>query len=352
MKKWSSTESKGVAAVATACAEEFGWIFRPTSSADVGIDGQIELVEGGAATGKLIGVQIKTGASYLEDHSKGLVYRGRKSDLEYWAEYSLPVIIVFHVPQNKATFWVNIDESSITRRSDKWSVVIPEENIFDRRCKGALEKIFRAGSNHLPLSRSYRASEEDTHAEDVLELAAEVAKYLLLPSWERWIERASSDHIVVLPEDFVDGVKVARLLAMKSIIPGKYQRTNYAILNLIERASDLIDEFMPRAEYIRIQKSYQGSHAYKRFENPNYAQDRAEHEAWTMECVALVRELAKAANLFADVVREELDGGFLRRRGRFLVSDDFQHGGFEPKYLRSQKTQILRERSSRPRLRD
>lgn len=352
MKRWDPTENKGVAAVTTACAEELGWIFRATPSSDVGVDGQIELVEGREATGKLIGVQIKTGASYLKKTARGLVYYGRQRDLDYWAEYSLPVIMVFHIPDEKFTFWVNIDDSSIARTSDGWNIVIPEENTFDQRCKGELKKIFKAGSNHLPLSRSYRASGESADSDNVLELANEVAKYLMLFLWEAWIERACSTYIVGLPEPFVDGVKVAKLLAMKSIIPEEYQRTKYAILNLIERASDLIDEFMPKAEYIQIQKSYHGLQDYKRFENPNYAQDRAEHEAWTMECVALVHELAKAANLFADVVREDLDRGFLRRRGRFLVSDDFQHGGFEPKYLRSQKSQILKEWSSRSRIRD
>lgn len=352
MKKWSPTESKGVAAVATACAEELEWIFRPTSLADVGIDGQIELVGERGATGKLIGVQIKAGASYLRETTRGLVYHGRQSDLDYWAEYSLPVIMVFHIPNERVTFWVNIDDSSITRTSDGWSIVIPAENIFDRRCKGELEKIFRLGSNHLPLKRSYRVGQDSSDAEDVLDLADDVARSLGLNSWYEWIEGACSTHIVVLPETFVDGLKVARFKALKSIIPVEYLRTKYAIINLIERASDLIDEFMPRAEYIRIQKSYQGSHAYKRFENPNYAQDRAEHEAWTLECVALVHELAKAANLFADVVREEMDRGFLRRCGRFLVSEDFQYEGFPPQYLRSQKSQILKERSNRSRVRD
>lgn len=352
MKKWSPTESKGVAAVATVCAEELGWIFRPTASADVGIDGQIELVDGRGATGKLIGVQIKTGASYLRETARGLVYHGRKNDLDYWAEYSLPVIIVFHVPNDRVTFWVNIDDSSITRTSDGWNVVIPEENIFDQRCKRELEEIFRTGSNHLSLKGSYRVGQDSSDADEVLDLANEIAGNLMLLRWEFWIEDACSTHIVKLPESFVEGFKKARIMAKKSIIPEELQRTKYAILNLIERASELIDEFIPKAEYIQIQGSYQGIHTYKKFENPNYDRDRADHEGWTLECVALVHELAKAANLFADVVREELYSGFLRKRGRFLVSDDFQHGGFEPKYLSSQKSRILKERAGRLPIRD
>lgn len=351
MKQWRSTESKGVAAVATACAEELEWIFRPTSSADVGLDGQIELVDGRGATGKLIGVQIKSGVSYLREAPKGLVYYGSQDDLDYWAECSLPVIMVFHNPNDRVTLWVNIDESSITRTPDAWYIVVPEENTFDRRCRGELEKIFRAGSKHLPIKRSNRVSQDSSDAEDVLDLAREVASNLLLRQWERWIEGACSTHIVKLPESFIEGFKVARIIVMKSIIPEEFQRTEYAILNLIDRASELIDEFMPRAEYIQIQGSYQGTHAYKRFENPNYERDRNDHEEWTSECVALVHELARAANLFADVVREELDDTFLRRRGRFLVSDDFQYGGDPAEYSRSQKSRILKERSGRSRSR-
>ncbi|MCR1829038.1 DUF4365 domain-containing protein [Pseudomonas oleovorans] len=344
MKKWSPTERIGVAAAQLVCVQELEWIFREMSVSDVGIDAQIEQVTSGGATGKIIGVQIKTGASYLKETGKGLVYYGSEADLDYWAEYSLPVIMIFHNPEKKVTLWVNIDESSITRTLEAWHIVIPEDNTFDRRCKGELEQIFRAGSNHLPLRRSYRVAQVSSDEEDLLFHVGEIARNLMLDSWDRWIEGACCTHIVVLPEAFVEGLKEVRFNAMKLIVPPEFKRTECAIINLIERASDLIDEFRPRAEYIQIQKSYQGVHFYARYENPNYARDRAEHEAWSLECVGLVYELAKAANLFADLVREELDRGFLRRRGRFLVSDDFQHGCVAPQYLEGQKSRILQER--------
>ncbi|WP_270828343.1 DUF4365 domain-containing protein [Aeromonas sp. Y318-1] len=48
-----------------------GMIFRETSSSDVGIDGQIELVnDDGSATGMLIGVQIKSGDSFVNHKQK------------------------------------------------------------------------------------------------------------------------------------------------------------------------------------------------------------------------------------------------------------------------------------------
>lgn len=64
-------------------------------------------------------------------------------------------------------------------------------------------------------------------------------------------------------------------------------------------------------------------------------------------CVWLVHEMAKAANLFSDVIREGLDGNFLRQRGRFLVSDDFQHGESSLITLRARKLGYWRDGRSR-----
>ncbi len=47
-----------------------GIIFRETSSSDVGIDGQLELVsDDGTATGMLLGVQVKSGDSFVDNIS-------------------------------------------------------------------------------------------------------------------------------------------------------------------------------------------------------------------------------------------------------------------------------------------
>jgi hypothetical protein len=61
-------ERLGVNAVAEAVAR-LGLIWRETTSADVGVDGQIEYVApDGAATGRMVAVQVKSGPSFLGVH--------------------------------------------------------------------------------------------------------------------------------------------------------------------------------------------------------------------------------------------------------------------------------------------
>lgn len=93
--KFSHTKQQeryGVNAVAVAVAR-LGLIWRETQSADVGIDGQIEYVTPeGAATGRMVAVQIKCGLSYLQERmeigsstrTRSIVFIGSAFLYQYW----------------------------------------------------------------------------------------------------------------------------------------------------------------------------------------------------------------------------------------------------------------------------
>ncbi|MGV8675543.1 DUF4365 domain-containing protein [Pseudomonas aeruginosa] len=342
MKQFDPTERIGVAFAQLICAKQLGWVFRETSTSDLGIDTQIELIDDSGATGKIIGVQVKTGESHIYKAARGLVYYGSHADLNYWIKYSLPVIMIFHNHNDEVTRWVSINDSSIVRTERGWCVTIPESNIFGLSTKAELVKLFPPSPNHLLLTHSYHVDPKHIDAQNVLDFADEVSGYLMLELWDSWIQWAVSRDVVLLRKDFVDGVKAARVAAQKFVYPEGWQRSMHAILNIVSRAARLIDKFVPRAEYIELQEVYAGAHEHKREDqNSNYAQDQAEHEEWLMECVRLVHELAKAANLFGDVIREDLDRNFLRMRGRFLVSDDFVDWEVETNYSEIQKARIL-----------
>ncbi len=67
----SVQERIGVNQVALTVSE-LGQIWRETPMADVGIDGQIEYVDGqGNATGCLVAAQVKSGPSYLIEAAGG-----------------------------------------------------------------------------------------------------------------------------------------------------------------------------------------------------------------------------------------------------------------------------------------
>lgn len=79
-----NTERVGVNAV-EAIFLGFKWVFRPQPISDYGLDAQIEIWEAEKFTGKLVALQIKSGASYFE-RKKGddYVFTGELKHLDYW----------------------------------------------------------------------------------------------------------------------------------------------------------------------------------------------------------------------------------------------------------------------------
>jgi len=124
--RYDKTERIGVNAVERIVLTGLGWIFRDQPIIDMGIDAHIESVEAGKPTGKLIGLQIKTGSSHFtEIEGHGLVFYGKNEHLDYWLNHSLPVILVAHLPDTEKTYWVNITNENIEKTTKAWKVIIP-----------------------------------------------------------------------------------------------------------------------------------------------------------------------------------------------------------------------------------
>lgn len=83
-----------------------GIIFRETSSSDVGIDGQIELVDDdGSATGMLIGVQIKSGESFVKHKQKKFTFTSSREHYKYWSSFVMPIIGIVFSPKLETASW-------------------------------------------------------------------------------------------------------------------------------------------------------------------------------------------------------------------------------------------------------
>jgi hypothetical protein len=131
------TERRGVNAVEAVFLNEFGWIFREQANSDFGIDAHTEVVEVGKPTGKLVALQIKTGASYFRKHGDNFIFYGDHRHLEYWLGHSLPVFLVLHDPDRNLTLWQKID-LHLVKVSDKgWSIVVPASNVLSAASKEA-----------------------------------------------------------------------------------------------------------------------------------------------------------------------------------------------------------------------
>lgn len=131
----------GVAVVQLAIANELRWIFREQPTSDYGIDGHIEVVER-EPSGRLIGVQIKSGTSYFSETTAiGIVYRGSKRHLDYWLHHSLPVIVVLHDPSTGRCHWASVDEDSITPTEKGWKLEVPFGQVLDASAADALRHL-------------------------------------------------------------------------------------------------------------------------------------------------------------------------------------------------------------------
>lgn len=88
-----SVERMGVSTIEK-IINKMGMIFREQPIDDYGIDAQIEIVEDNYPTGKLIGVQIKSGESFFsETTDNGIVFRGERR--HYFLGQQLALITIF-----------------------------------------------------------------------------------------------------------------------------------------------------------------------------------------------------------------------------------------------------------------
>lgn len=103
-------EHRGLARVHSVCAE-MDAIWRPTSTTDLGIDGQIEFLEPGTAvsTGRLLAVQVKSGPSYFESSDgQNIKYTPAPKHRRYWQRLVLPVVLILHNPEDDLTVYCRV----------------------------------------------------------------------------------------------------------------------------------------------------------------------------------------------------------------------------------------------------
>lgn len=125
--------ARGVRIVDGIVSDDLGSIFRPKERSDLGIDGEIETVVLGddgkrRGTGRIIAVQIKCGTSFFrEDKVDHYVYRGELKHLEYWLEFSVPVLIAICHPVTGDAYWAEVKPSQVHRTEEGWKIAIPKK---------------------------------------------------------------------------------------------------------------------------------------------------------------------------------------------------------------------------------
>ncbi len=121
------------------------WIFREQTESDYGIDAHIELVSSDElVSGRLIGVQIKSGDSHLHEVKRsveepGWSYWADSDHLAYWLGHCLPVIVVF-VDLELNAYWQTVTPDSIRETPKGFTIWVPEEQRLDAANKPLLQE--------------------------------------------------------------------------------------------------------------------------------------------------------------------------------------------------------------------
>ncbi|MHC4477991.1 MAG: DUF4365 domain-containing protein [Planctomycetota bacterium] len=122
---------------------DMGFVWRPTSIHDAGIDGEIEIRD--AASGEpvncIIKVQSKaTTGKFTAETDSRFEYMCRPQDLDYWLSGNIPVILVVSRPSAEEAYWVCIGEylSNPTRVKERRICFDKKTNRFDKTSSSAL----------------------------------------------------------------------------------------------------------------------------------------------------------------------------------------------------------------------
>ncbi len=132
------TAKQGVA-LAMRAFERLGFAFREQSVSDYGIDAHAELIEGDSATGRLLGVQIKSGQSYLSKSvGDSYVFRADAKHVGYWVNHALPVLVCLADLDNDAVYWQVINNDTAESTGTNYRLMIPKDQMLNEHSLPAL----------------------------------------------------------------------------------------------------------------------------------------------------------------------------------------------------------------------
>jgi Domain of unknown function (DUF4365) len=126
--------ARGVDLVAMVARDALGMEFRVAPPPDYGIDGHLEVLWEGHATGRYLFTQIKTGRHYFRnaDEAGWTVYI-RKTTVNYWRSHPVPVLLILVDLKSRACYWahVNDDASPLEETARNYRVRVPKAHRLD-----------------------------------------------------------------------------------------------------------------------------------------------------------------------------------------------------------------------------
>lgn len=140
MKKYTVQKEIGDAGeylVGFQIVNTYGWIFR-TSNVDIGVDGEIEIIEDGISTSEFIKVQVKSEKKISKSISKSI----EKRDLLYWKSLPVPIIILLVDLNSKQIYFKDVNDIQLEANSkNSQTIHFNKENRFLKKNKNKLKGI-------------------------------------------------------------------------------------------------------------------------------------------------------------------------------------------------------------------
>lgn len=156
----SNIEDTGIHFVGGLVAK-MGFFFREQPKHDFGIDAHIETADSsGKGSGRNIAVQIKSGSSYISPNRQGdIVYNSDERHIHYWAEHSLPVVLIVFDPNRDIAWWCDV-KAYISRHPSMLSqgshkIVLPKTQQLTAESKSDFVKLAAMPQFVLNLDRQY-----------------------------------------------------------------------------------------------------------------------------------------------------------------------------------------------------
>ena len=119
-----------------------GFAFRVQHDEDYGVDAHAELIEDERPTGRLLGIQLKTGPSYFkESQEDSYVFRVDSQHVEYWIDHCLPVLICLCDVDASQVYWQAVDAETATSTGKGFKILIPMSQKLDSNSEANLRNL-------------------------------------------------------------------------------------------------------------------------------------------------------------------------------------------------------------------
>ena len=122
--------------------EALGFAFRVQHDEDYGVDAHAELIEDERPTGRLLGIQLKTGPSHFkESEGDSYVFRVDSRHVEYWFDHCLPVLVCLCDVDARQVYWQAVDAETATSTGKGFKILIPMSQKLDSNSEANLRNL-------------------------------------------------------------------------------------------------------------------------------------------------------------------------------------------------------------------